>query len=613
MAIKLKFRTAFPALVEALSPLTLVKNGLKFIFGIDINALKLSLDPFYSTVLVPGGNSPRSLAQWAADLPFIEDFGGGVGVADNTPAHNLAYANGNGYKFRTGGSYTFATAPGIMSKDFFILGAEAGGVQTTVTRTYSEATPTRGLFSWTAGQAYISNLKILSFGSGVTGGAAVSLIPSVAPAAAMFVSLSDVRITAAGSGVSTWAYSIYADGSALTSPLGLRSACFKNVTCFGATTRAVFLKSVVHFDWFGGSVDSAGGTDGSLEITGTVGVVSQDGIVQLDYIDGNLVLDQCSTFAIDVGRIKGNVLNTVNTAYVNGKGRIQAGPQSNWTSSIWQEGSFLWLATGVAISWGGGDVTINNSANVLGFSGASVGGYTFDFTVYPVSNDVAALGTPTLSWSDLFLASGGVIGWNNGDVTITHAADALTLAGAANGYTFTKNAAAPASAAITGVVTRAIGVDGATARIALESYGTGVATAFSANNLRRANGTAAVPSAVQSGDLLFGYVGTGYGTSTFLDAGGAGMLGWASQTATNAAGGTELAFVVTPNGAIANAEALRILNSGQIKLTGAANAAANGSVATVLGSLGPVGSHTTVQEWLAVTMPSGNVRWFPGF
>lgn len=41
--------------------------------------------------------------------------------------------------------------------------------------------------------------------------------------------------------------------------------------------------------------------------------------------------------------------------------------------------------------------------------------------------------------------------------------------------------------------------------------------------------------------------------------------------------------------------------------------AANGSVATVLGSLGPTGSHTTVQEWLQFTDSSGVVRWVPAF
>jgi hypothetical protein len=44
-------------------------------------------------------------------------------------------------------------------------------------------------------------------------------------------------------------------------------------------------------------------------------------------------------------------------------------------------------------------------------------------------SDGGALGSATKMWSDLFLASGGVINWNNGNVTITHAAGTLTIAG----------------------------------------------------------------------------------------------------------------------------------------------------------------------------------------
>ncbi len=57
-------------------------------------------------------------------------------------------------------------------------------------------------------------------------------------------------------------------------------------------------------------------------------------------------------------------------------------------------------------------------------------------TLAPNTNDVCALGTASLGWSDLFLASGGVLNWNNGDVTVTHSANALAFAGATSGYAF---------------------------------------------------------------------------------------------------------------------------------------------------------------------------------
>jgi len=56
-----------------------------------------------------------------------------------------------------------------------------------------------------------------------------------------------------------------------------------------------------------------------------------------------------------------------------------------------------------------------------------IGGVT-SFT--PLSDDLASLGTTTLQWADLFLASGGVLAWNNTD-RITHTALTLTLSGIA--------------------------------------------------------------------------------------------------------------------------------------------------------------------------------------
>lgn len=51
-------------------------------------------------------------------------------------------------------------------------------------------------------------------------------------------------------------------------------------------------------------------------------------------------------------------------------------------------------------------------------------------SVVPVTDDSYALGSTTNRFSDLFLAEGGVINWDNGDATLTQANNMLTLAGA---------------------------------------------------------------------------------------------------------------------------------------------------------------------------------------
>lgn len=91
--------------------------------------------------------------------------------------------------------------------------------------------------------------------------------------------------------------------------------------------------------------------------------------------------------------------------------------------------SDLFLASGGVINWNNGDVLATHSANTLAFSGAS-SGYTFDAVIKPSANDGLALGVSGTAFSDLFLADGAVINFNAGNYTITHSAGVLTLNGA---------------------------------------------------------------------------------------------------------------------------------------------------------------------------------------
>lgn len=76
------------------------------------------------------------------------------------------------------------------------------------------------------------------------------------------------------------------------------------------------------------------------------------------------------------------------------------------------------------------------NANAVALTGGTMSGVTVGAAFTPTASDGAALGTSTLMWSDLFLASGAVVNFNNGDVTITHSANTLSFAGASSGYFF---------------------------------------------------------------------------------------------------------------------------------------------------------------------------------
>lgn len=114
--------------------------------------------------------------------------------------------------------------------------------------------------------------------------------------------------------------------------------------------------------------------------------------------------------------------------------------------------SFQWsdifLASGAVININSGDVLLTHSANALAFSGAS-SGYSFDAKLFPATDDGAPLGDTTHNFSDLFLASGAVVNWNNGDVTLTHSSNTLTFAGASSGYIFDAALSIGTSAALT--------------------------------------------------------------------------------------------------------------------------------------------------------------------
>lgn len=89
--------------------------------------------------------------------------------------------------------------------------------------------------------------------------------------------------------------------------------------------------------------------------------------------------------------------------------------------------SDLFLPSGSVINFNAGDVTITHAADQLNFQGATTGYFFQNGPVSPLSDNGSALGGVTNRWSDLFLASGAVINFDAGDVTITHSVGALSV------------------------------------------------------------------------------------------------------------------------------------------------------------------------------------------
>jgi len=74
--------------------------------------------------------------------------------------------------------------------------------------------------------------------------------------------------------------------------------------------------------------------------------------------------------------------------------------------------------------------TWDNDTSNIEFSIAGSNEALMSATVFaPATSDGMALGSTALMWSDAFLASGAVVNFNNGDVTMTHSGNLLTIAG----------------------------------------------------------------------------------------------------------------------------------------------------------------------------------------
>lgn len=117
------------------------------------------------------------------------------------------------------------------------------------------------------------------------------------------------------------------------------------------------------------------------------------------------------------------------------------------------------------ISWQGVNVTSGAEAGALIFGAVNSGTVTNYFYMSPglwagTANDQVALGSGSLAFSDLFLAAGGVINFNNGNYTITHAAGVLTFSGSvlSSGPTSGIGYSAGAGGAVTQLTNRSTGV-----------------------------------------------------------------------------------------------------------------------------------------------------------
>lgn len=168
-------------------------------------------------------------------------------------------------------------------------------------------------------------------------------------------------------------------------------------------------------------LNGAGGTPASLTLTNATGLPVGSLANSAAGADRLLMWDESASDWVEctLGTNLSFSGTTLNASGGAGGGDV-SGPGSSTDSAI-----VLWDGIG-------GDtvkdstITVDGSGNMANV-GNITGGALAVTSAAPVSNDGAALGSGTVSWSDLFLASGALINFANGNWTATHSSGILTV------------------------------------------------------------------------------------------------------------------------------------------------------------------------------------------
>ena len=142
-------------------------------------------------------------------------------------------------------------------------------------------------------------------------------------------------------------------------------------------------------------------------------------------------LDDLSDVVITSGA-QGDILYHNGTNWVN----LPAGTSGQFLKTQGAGANPIWSAATAGAAGSDTQIQFNDGGVNLGGDAGLVYNKTTDTLsvnggVMPITSDTGALGSTTKMWADLFLASGAVINFNNGDVTLTHSAGIITLGGTA--------------------------------------------------------------------------------------------------------------------------------------------------------------------------------------
>lgn len=148
-----------------------------------------------------------------------------------------------------------------------------------------------------------------------------------------------------------------------------------------------------------------------------------------------------------------------------------------------------------------------------------------------------------------------------------------------------------------------LGADAANTRITQDAYGSGNYPAYTG---RQARGTAASPTASQTGDILAQYTGRGYGATGFASASNARIDMEAAENFTDTAQGSYISMHTTALGATSPVERFRVGPSGQWGIGGATYGTTGYAFVSGGASAAPSWSQISLTAGVTGTLPAAN-------
>jgi len=223
----------------------------------------------------------------------------------------------------------------------------------------------------------------------------------------------------------------------------------------------------------------------------------------------------------------------------------------------------------------------------------------------PVANGGTGTATAFTVGSVVFAGASGVYTQNNANFFWDNTNKFLgigTLAPTAHlTILSTAGGTVPSGTLPTGTDLYVVGADSGQTRITQDSFASYVA--FTG---RRADGTAASPSAVQSGEVISQFTGRGYGATQWAAASTGLLQIQAEGNFTNTSNPTSVSILTTPSASVTAVEAFRFGPSGQFGI-GGATYGASGYVFTSGGaSAAPTWSQVSLSAGVTGTLPATN-------